>query len=318
MRHRYEIIDDDEENGLFISKGGNEHKRRKIARDASLQYNNSHDPAEYDLEGHDTAVGSPKEHRNKPSENDEEQELTRRQQSPLDEGDRVTRNLLMALNKDTDEGPKKKSRKKRSTVAKTAREAHEKNRNKAKPSNRSKPQKVNSKAKPTKQAKAATMANANVGANKAPENKAGPKRAAGGYGTSGDSSDLLMDLLYNNAIANRLAQGDLGDAPVITEKKSKARMLKELMASVPSEVSRHVASDKKDLLQASKRFGHGKVKAVEGKWILNVIITRGYPGKDTDRTQGMVSPLYHHQLLGADFMVSNTYFMRDLKLILRR
>ncbi|KAI9877522.1 MAG: hypothetical protein M1830_003663 [Pleopsidium flavum] len=285
--------DDDNINGLFFPDGGNEHKKRKIARDASQQYYDNRDPAEYDLDFDETTATSLRRQGKRIAQNGaasiNEAGRFSDEQPPV-EGERATRNLLMAMAIDTREDPKKKARKKRTALPKTAKEAHEKNRNKATPSKVMKTPKTNSKAKATKGGKGSKTAPASKATkepSKPAEKKAVPKRAAGGYGTSGDSSELLMNLLHNDAIAVRVAQGDLGDAPVIGEKKSKARMLKELIASVPAEHSRHVTNDKKDLLQASKNFGYGKVKAEEGKWGL----------------KGMRSPLYHHQLLGADFMV---------------
>lgn len=40
-------------------------------------------------------------------------------------------------------------------------------------------------------------------------------------------------------------------------------------------------------MAASRGFGHAKCKAVDGKWLI----------------KGMKSPLYHHQLLGAQWML---------------
>lgn len=260
-------------NSLFVPEDGNEHKKRKLARDASQQYHNNHEPAEYDLD-FDNTVGkpdngiAPNETNGSLGEEPEvEQVLERRQQSPLNEEDRATRHLLMAMTKETTGESQKTPKKKRSGVAKTAKEAHQKNRSKVKPTKASgalktktsagRNTKINKTAKPTPV--------------KVTEKKKTVKRATSGFGSTGDGSDLLMNLLHNNAIQDRLAQGDLGVAPVIGENSDKLRMLKELIASVPAEQKRHVTNDRRDLLQASKNFGYKKVTADGGKWKLKVL-----------------------------------------------
>lgn len=191
------------------------------------------------------------------------------QQRPIVDEERVAQDLLMAMTKENDgDSGNKRPKKKRSSVAKTAKEVHKKNRSKVKAKKSSGASKTKTKA--GKNAK--TSKNSKPTSVKVPEKKK-TKRATGGYGTSGDGSALLMDLLHNNAMRDRIAQGDLGEAPIIRENKRKDRMLKELIASVPTEHKRHVTNDKKDLLQASRNFGYGKVVADEGKWRLKVIIS---------------------------------------------
>jgi hypothetical protein len=64
----------------------------------------------------------------------------------------------------------------------------------------------------------------------------------GGLGDGGE--DLLHSLFFTDAIALRQAQGDYGEAPVIEERSHKDRMLKELMASIPKDVSFHLLCSK--------------------------------------------------------------------------
>ena len=120
-------------------------------------------------------------------------------------------------------------------------------------------------------------------------------------------ASVFLKLMTDDAVADRAGHGEVGPAPKLTERQNKTRALKELMASVPKDFKRHVTNDKKVLLKASKMFGHGntwtspglnlakdifftgKVKLVEGKWLL----------------KGMNHAMFHHQLLGVDWMVSS-------------
>jgi SNF2 family DNA or RNA helicase len=67
--------------------------------------------------------------------------------------------------------------------------------------------------------------------------------------------------------------------------------LQQVFANIPPAADRAdqrtIAGDKRRLLTAAKSFGFAKVKAVDGKW----------------KIQGMDSPLYHHQLPGAQWMI---------------
>ena len=253
---------------LFVSDDGNGHKKRKLARDASQQHSNDHDPVEHSQDLGDTArvlgdtftaneVGG-----SAGNETGAERNSERRHQSPLDEYERDTPQLMMAITKETDGKSGKKSKKRRAGVAKTAKEAHQRNRDKLKITKTSKTKAKARKDGGKKESQKVTKAN--------PAKEKPVKHATGGYGKSGDGSDLLMNLVHNSAIRDRLAQGTLGQAPVIKEKSSKDRMLKELIASVPKEHKPHITNDKKDLLNASRNFGFGKVVADEGRWRLKV------------------------------------------------
>jgi SNF2 family DNA or RNA helicase len=98
---------------------------------------------------------------------------------------------------------------------------------------------------------------------------------------------MLMSLTTNDQIAERIAHGDVGKAESILA-KNKMKQLEQLLQGIPDDYDTHQAkADRKKLLEASKRFGHGKVKARNGHWLLT----------------GMKSALLHHQLLAANWMV---------------
>lgn len=98
---------------------------------------------------------------------------------------------------------------------------------------------------------------------------------------------LLTSLIQGDTIKERMAQGDVEEGPdIITA--NKANQLRELLSSIPRDYDANKAKNERNALnEASKSFGHGKVKAKNGKWLL----------------VGMKTLLYHHQLLAADWMV---------------
>lgn len=99
---------------------------------------------------------------------------------------------------------------------------------------------------------------------------------------------MLRSLTTSDQIADRMEMGDISKTPAIFA-KNKQKQLEALFKSIPEDYDTHKAkTERKDLLEASKRFGDGKVKAVNGKWQL----------------KGMRSHLLHHQLLAADWMVA--------------
>ncbi|KFY43882.1 hypothetical protein V495_03733 [Pseudogymnoascus sp. VKM F-4514 (FW-929)] len=98
---------------------------------------------------------------------------------------------------------------------------------------------------------------------------------------------LLTSLVYSDTVKERMEQGDVEKAPDIVA-SAKAKQLKELLSSIPLDYDAYKAkNEKKELHEASKAFGHGRVKAKNGKWLL----------------AGMKTELYHHQLLAANWMV---------------
>ncbi|ELR09194.1 hypothetical protein VC83_05559 [Pseudogymnoascus destructans] len=98
---------------------------------------------------------------------------------------------------------------------------------------------------------------------------------------------LLASLIQSDTIKERMEQDDVEEGPdIITN--NKASQLRELLSSIPRDYDANRAKNEKNTLnEASKSFGHGRVKAKNGKWLL----------------VGMKTPLYHHQLLAADWMV---------------
>jgi hypothetical protein len=101
---------------------------------------------------------------------------------------------------------------------------------------------------------------------------------------------ILEDLMNNDPINDRLNNPvfKVGAEPSMPGKHAKATQFSMLFANIPEGSSRKTAlNDKKQLQEASKSFGYAKVKAQDGKWLI----------------KGMKSTLYHHQLLGAQWMV---------------
>ena len=110
-----------------------------------------------------------------------------------------------------------------------------------------------------------------------------------------DENDEVMAevLKYINpavdSIKQRLEQGDL---PGVAEIKAttKQQQLADLILSIPMDGDEREERCNKaqlaELNRASKSFGFGRVKGINGKWLM----------------KGMHTPLYHHQLDGADWM----------------
>ncbi|KAF7947862.1 hypothetical protein EAE96_008939 [Botrytis aclada] len=102
---------------------------------------------------------------------------------------------------------------------------------------------------------------------------------------------ILDDLMNSDAIGDRLQDPNFNCAPEpeLGGIRNKASQLQQLFANIPEGSSKTKGkSDKAKLLQASRSFGYAQVKAVDGKWLV----------------KGMKSTLYHHQLLGAQWMVA--------------
>jgi SNF2 family DNA or RNA helicase len=101
-------------------------------------------------------------------------------------------------------------------------------------------------------------------------------------------STMLQGLTYYNALEIGRSNQRFGPAQSISTKNKEAQ-LRELLGGIPDDYDTHKAKiDKRDLKEASKRFGKGMVTAKNGRWLF----------------RGMISPLLHHQLVAADFMVA--------------
>jgi hypothetical protein len=101
---------------------------------------------------------------------------------------------------------------------------------------------------------------------------------------------MIEELMNNDPIQERLQNPifDRGPEPEMHGEHRKATQLQRLISNIPEGTSKKEArSDKARLLQASRSFGYAKVKAKDGKWLI----------------KGMKSTLYHHQLLGAQWMI---------------
>jgi SNF2 family DNA or RNA helicase len=104
---------------------------------------------------------------------------------------------------------------------------------------------------------------------------------------------ILDNLMRHDAIEERLNDPafKVSHEPQIENqgKGRKETQLQKLYANIPEHSNMQDAkSDKAKLAKASRSFGYAQVKAVDGKWLV----------------KGMHSTLYHHQLLGAQWMVS--------------
>lgn len=103
---------------------------------------------------------------------------------------------------------------------------------------------------------------------------------------------ILDDLMNCDPVGDRLQNPifNVGPEPEIDgATRTKTSQLQQLFANIPEGSSKSKGkSDKAKLLQASRSFGYAQVRATNGKWLVN----------------GMQSTLYHHQLLGAQWMVS--------------
>lgn len=104
---------------------------------------------------------------------------------------------------------------------------------------------------------------------------------------------ILEDLMANDPIADRSHPVFRATAnnpePTISGRQVKETQFQTLFANIPQNeyATSSATLDKKKLREASKSFGYAKCKAQDGKWLI----------------KGMNSPLYHHQLLGAQWMV---------------
>lgn len=104
---------------------------------------------------------------------------------------------------------------------------------------------------------------------------------------------ILDDLMNNDPIHDRLSDPvfDRGPEPTISGKMNKETQFQQLFANIPetsdSAGKKAANDDRKKLREASRSFGYAQCKAQDGKWLI----------------KGMKSTLYHHQLLGAQWMV---------------
>lgn len=111
-------------------------------------------------------------------------------------------------------------------------------------------------------------------------------------GTDVAGQMILDGLLTNDPVRERLLDPifNRGPEPIISERSNKETQFQKLFANIPegdSAAIKVAKDDEKKLRDASKAFGYAKCKAHDGRW----------------KVKGMSSPLYHHQLLGAQWMI---------------
>ncbi|KAG0646207.1 DNA repair rad5 [Hyphodiscus hymeniophilus] len=190
-----------------------------------------------------------------------------------------------------------KARKPRKKVAKDAREVFHRKDEKRREKERSKAQKA--KLKGGRKAHKTAGKGNSVGGKKG--NAARNVKAAANMGasfnkfTQADGLDeigqmMIDDLFNNDPIIDRLQNPifDVMPEPEMQGNHVKQTQLQRLLANIPQGSNiKEARSDKAKLQKASKCFGFAQVKAVDGKWLIN----------------GMKSTLYHHQLLGAQWMI---------------
>jgi hypothetical protein len=202
-----------------------------------------------------------------------------------------------------------KLRKKRAKVAKNAREVFEREEARRQ-QERSKVQKKKARngRSSSRHRGAATGASRRKGKANKTTTKAGKKHGAVKNGTSllrsgqyrqyngmDDIGQMMLeDMMSNDPIFDRLQNPIFNvepEAPMPGQHR-KDTQFQKLFANIPNgdgskDNIKSVKNDKKMLKEASKSFGYAQVKAQDGKWTI----------------KGMTSTLYHHQLLGAQWMV---------------
>jgi hypothetical protein len=194
----------------------------------------------------------------------------------------------------------KKTKKPRKKPAKNAREFFYREEEERREKDRNKTQKQ--KGKGDKGGKGGRKA---VGRGKAAAGKKGNGAAKGGKGgnssrptaqlNKNDGFDeigqmFINDLMNNDPITERLQNPifDVEPEPEMEGRHVKQTQLQRLLANIPEGSNvKEAQSDKIRLQKASRSFGYAQVKAVDGKWLI----------------KGMRSTLYHHRLLGAQWMI---------------
>jgi hypothetical protein len=105
---------------------------------------------------------------------------------------------------------------------------------------------------------------------------------------------ILENLMTNDPISDRLENPIFNVEPeaAMPGQHRKDSQFQMLFANIPTgdgskANKKSIKNDKKALRDASRSFGYAKVKAQDGKWVV----------------KGMTSTIYHHQLLGAQWML---------------
>jgi hypothetical protein len=275
------VMDDEsEDEGLFVKESREETLRRHRLDAERRGMRNNDSPVGDDLsEGSQPALG----------DDDEDAALVRMLQDELDGN---------GLEGVSTENVLSKTKKPRKKPVKTAREWNARRNEELREKERKK--EVRKKSRPAANFKIKDTGKAG-GIVKKGEGKGKEKgktacgKTSGPLPRSGEADNIgqmiLEDLMNNDPIADRLQDPVFAtsSAPDILGKQVKDTQLRRLFANIPEESNARTARDDKIKLRlASQSFGYAKVKAVDGKWLI----------------KGMTSTLYHHQLLGAQWMVS--------------
>lgn len=213
--------------------------------------------------------------------------------------------LQEEFDRDIDNGSstKLKSKKTRRAPAKNAREVFEREKERRIEKQREKSQKKRAAGGQGRKAEKVKAGRKGKGKEREKKSKKGSVKVDRGMnetrfmrsraGQQDEIGQLILDNLMNcDPVGDRLQDPifDVGPEPEIDGgTRTKTSQLQQLFANIPEGSSKTKGkSDKAKLLQASRSFGYAQVKAVNGKWLV----------------KGMKSTLYHHQLLGAQWMVS--------------
>ncbi|ESZ97694.1 hypothetical protein SBOR_1881 [Sclerotinia borealis F-4128] len=282
-----------------------------IARMDRLKTAKARGDADDTDEDNEDSLFVPETHRQSPSFVDNGEGPSSRQGNVyenVDDDAGLASMLQEEFDRDVNDGPsdKRKSKKTRRAPAKNAREFHTREAEKRIEKERAKAQKKKATGG-SKDGKAdkvkAGRSKKGKGKEKEKKSKKGSVKVDKGInearfmrprgGEQDDIGQLILDDLLNcNPVGDRLQDPifNVGPEPEIDgTTRTKTSQLQQLFANIPEGSSKSKGkSDKQRLLQASRSFGYAQVKAVGGKWLV----------------KGMKSTLYHHQLLGAQWMVS--------------
>jgi hypothetical protein len=162
---------------------------------------------------------------------------------------------------------------KRRKPAKTAREVEERRREDERKKTRKKMDMLTMMNRPQKQrglvpSNTLKVKTLKKGRGRKPREYKSRMKTRGDRGSEDTLGTMVESLMRSDAIKERQAQGDFGEAPEIHE-RSKEGQMDALMASVPQDYDTHKSkAERSDLLKASKIFGNKKVTASGGKWKL--------------------------------------------------
>ncbi|KAF2964057.1 hypothetical protein GQX73_g9507 [Xylaria multiplex] len=123
------------------------------------------------------------------------------------------------------------------------------------------------------------------------ETRESRKKSRAGKKSAKVMKAIFESLQHSNPIAARISLGDLPEAdPIVAA--TKTSQLQQIMRKAPKDGNkRDIAADKKRLDEATRSFGYRNCVAKDGKWLI----------------EGMNTPLYNHQVVGASWMLSREF-----------